>query len=76
MSRYLKEGGAECIILGCTELSLIKRESYLGAGYLDAMEVLARKSVLVSEACLKGEYQCLITKQEREQAREIGGNAG
>ena len=76
VSRYLKEGGAECIILGCTELSLIKRESYLGAGYLDAMEVLARKSVLVSEACLKGEYQCLITKQEREQAREIGGNAG
>ncbi len=76
VSRYLKEGGAECIILGCTELSLIKREGYLGAGYLDAMEVLARKSVLLSEACLKGEYQCLITKQERKQAREIGGNAG
>ena len=62
VSECLRENGAECIILGCTELSLIKREGRLGAGYLDAMENLARKSVLVSEACLKGEYQCLITK--------------
>ncbi len=76
VSEYLRKNGAECIILGCTELSLIKQKGHLGAGYLDAMEVLARKSVLVSGACLKGEYQCLITKQEREQAGEKSGSAG
>lgn len=61
VSGYLKKKGAECIILGCTELSLVKREYGIGAGYLDAMEVLARQAVLAGGAQLKGEYQCLIT---------------
>lgn len=42
----LKEDGADVIILGCTELSMIKRDYPIHSGYLDAMEVLARKAVL------------------------------
>jgi len=58
----LKEQGAEAIILGCTELSLIKRDHQIGAGFVDAMEVLARQSVLSCGKPLKKEYDCLITK--------------
>ncbi|MDF2943284.1 MAG: hypothetical protein K0S01_2142 [Herbinix sp.] len=62
ISEELKLGGAEAIILGCTELSLIKRDYAIGPGYIDAMEVLAMQSILLSEAKLKDEYKCLITK--------------
>ena len=37
--------GAEVIILGCTELSMIKRDEDIGHGFIDAMEVLAASSV-------------------------------
>jgi aspartate racemase len=57
----LKGLGAEVIILGCTELSLIKREQKIGSGFIDAMEVLARRSILLCEAKLKEKYQKLIT---------------
>lgn len=53
--------GAQAVLLACTELSLIKRDYPLGAGFLDVMEVLARKAVL-SCGRLKKEYECLITK--------------
>lgn len=52
--------GAQVILLGCTELSLIKKEFALAPGFLDVMEVLARKAVL-SCAKLKEEYEELIT---------------
>lgn len=52
--------GAEVILLGCTELSLIKKEFPLSKGFLDVMEVLARKAV-ISCARLKKEYEELIT---------------
>ena len=58
----LRRQGAEVIILGCTELSLIKRDEKIGAGFVDAMEVLARQSVLACDKPLKKEYECLITK--------------
>jgi aspartate racemase len=58
----LRNQGAEAIILGCTELSLIKRDHNIGAGFIDAMEVLARQSVLTCQKPLKREYACLITK--------------
>lgn len=58
----LRSQGAEAIILGCTELSLIKRDHPIGAGFIDAMEVLAQQSVLVCDKPLKQEYRCLITK--------------
>ena len=58
----LRRRGAEAIILGCTELSLIKRDENIGGGFLDAMEVLAKESVLACGKQVKAEYACLITK--------------
>ena len=56
----LREKGAEVILLGCTELSMIKKEYSLRPGFLDVMEVLAKCCV---ERCgtLKKEYRELIT---------------
>ncbi len=62
VAEELRSNGAEVIILGCTELSLIKRDYNIGAGFLDAMEVLAMRSVSLCEAKLKEEYKSLITK--------------
>ena len=62
VSHQLRQDGAEVIILGCTELSLIKRDFKLGPGYIDAMEVLAMRSIILSEAKLKKEYNILITE--------------
>lgn len=42
----LTEDGAQVIILGCTELSMVKRDYPLSPIYLDALEVLARAAVL------------------------------
>ena len=60
VSEELRAKGAQVIILGCTELSMIRRDEVIGPGYLDAMQVLAKCSV---ELCgtLKKEYQQLIT---------------
>jgi len=57
----LFNAGAEVIILGCTELSVIHRDYGIGSGFLDAMEVLAQKSVLLCGGKLKKEYSTLIT---------------
>lgn len=62
ISAELRQEGAEIIILGCTELSLIKRDYEIGPGYIDAMEVLAMRSIQLCEAKLKPEYDSLITK--------------
>ena len=61
-SDELRTQGAQAIILGCTELSLIKRDCRIGAGYLDAMGVLAQTCVLRCGGRLKEEYQELISK--------------
>lgn len=60
VSENLRGKGAEVILLGCTELSMARRDEIIGAGYLDVMELLARCSV---EACgqLKEEYREIIT---------------
>lgn len=62
VSEELRNDGAEVIILGCTELSLIKRDYPIGPGYIDAMEVLAVRSIQLCEGKLKEEYKSLITK--------------
>lgn len=54
--------GAEAIILGCTELSVIKRDHKIGPGFLDTMEVLAQQAVLRCEKPLKSQYRCLISR--------------
>jgi aspartate racemase len=61
VSEELRTNGAEVIILGCTELSLINRDNYIGAGYLDALEVLAKVSIENCQGNLKNQYKCLIT---------------
>ncbi len=66
VSGQLRKDGAEVIILGCTELSLIKRDFDIGPGFIDAMEVLAMRSVILSEAKLKFEYNFLITSQRKD----------
>ncbi len=60
ISESLFDKGAEVVLLGCTELSIIKKNNSLKAGYLDVLEVLAKTCV---EQCgtLKEEYKELIT---------------
>ncbi len=58
----LRQQGSEAIILGCTELSLIKKEQNIGPGYIDAMEVLAQQAVLRCGRPLRRQYENLITK--------------
>ena len=58
----LQTQGAQTIILGCTELSLIKRDYPIGPGFIDVMEVLAQRSVVCCGGKLKPDYQDLITK--------------
>ncbi len=57
----LKKDGADVIILGCTELSLIKRDEDVKDGVIDAMEVLAGSTITEAGARLKNEYNQLIT---------------
>ena len=61
-ARDLWQQGAEAIILGCTELSLVKRDNPIGPGFIDAMEVLAQQSVLRCGGVLKEEYTNLLTR--------------
>lgn len=59
VEEYLKSKGAQVLILGCTELSVAKRNGLVGPGYLDTLEVMARKAV--SECgVLKAQYEKLI----------------
>ena len=62
VQQELQQQGAQAIILGCTELSLIKRDYPIGGGFIDAMEVLAQQSVILCGGKLKQEYNCLISK--------------
>lgn len=52
--------GSQVIVLGCTELSLLKKDNDLGDGILDALEVLAKESVLACGKNIKPEYQTLF----------------
>lgn len=60
--RNLRQNGAEVIILGCTELSLVNRNGNPGSGFLDAMAALARRSVVACGKGLKSKYNKLITE--------------
>lgn len=56
--------GAEVVVLGCTELSMLKKGYDLGSGVLDALEVLAKESVLACGKRVKPEYDQLFTFKE------------
>ena len=60
-SDELFDQGCDCVILGCTELSLVKRDTALGHGYLDALEVLSKGCVKACGAPLKETYRQLIS---------------
>ncbi len=71
VSGQLFSRGAEIVLLACTELSLVKRDSAMGSykgsplgpEFVDILEVLARKAVL-SCGRLKDEYRDLIVKRQ------------
>lgn len=60
VSEHLKSAGAEVILLGCTELSVVGENYRIGEGCLDIMRLMAKCAV---ERCgkLKREYEDLIT---------------
>ena len=57
----VRKQGAECIVLGCTELSLIKRDRPVGPGVLDAL-VLAQASIKRCGKPLRPACKQLITQ--------------
>ena len=61
IKQQLRSTGAQVVVLGCTELSLLKKKFPLGDGILDALEVLAQESVLACHKQVKPEYQQLFT---------------
>lgn len=44
--RHLFNDGCDCLVLACTELSLIKRDEHLDKKYIDSMEALAKAVIL------------------------------
>ncbi len=62
IAKQLQDNGAQAIILGCTELSLIKRDHAIGPGFLDAMEILAQQAIVQCGKPLKENYRSLISK--------------
>lgn len=60
VSELLYGAGCDCIVLGCTELSLVKKDMGLDKRYLDALEVLSKRCVQACGAPLKEQYQRLI----------------
>lgn len=58
----LRDCGAEIILLGCTELSVLRRDQAIDPDFLDVMEVLAREVVLRCGKTLRPEYENLIKR--------------
>ena len=60
VAEHLKSAGAEVILLGCTELSVVGENYRIGEGCLDVMRLMAK---CVVERCgkLKKEYAEIIT---------------
>ena len=51
---YLKENNCDGVILGCTELSILKNDNNLdGDFYIDSLEMLARETIVKSGRKLK-----------------------
>ena len=56
----LQADGAQVVLLGCTELSLLKKQQELGTGILDVLDVLAKESVIACGKPVKPEYDNLF----------------
>lgn len=59
--QHLRNRGAEVILLGATELSVLAKDHALGKGFLDTTRILARESILRCGKRLKPEYDELIS---------------
>ena len=59
-SAHLREKGAQILVLGCTELSLIKKDYEIGNGYIDTLEVLAKYALKQCKKEVKEPYENLI----------------
>lgn len=57
----LRSRGAEVLVLGCTELSLIKRDHELGDGFADVLEILAKAALTACGKPIRPEYQKLFS---------------
>lgn len=58
IKNYLvKTEGAQAVILGCTELSLLKKKYDLGAGVIDTLDVLAKKSLEMCGKKINKKYE-------------------
>lgn len=49
ISQSLLNQGCECLVLGCTELSLLRREGLTQPWYVDSLEVLAYRTLALCE---------------------------
>lgn len=56
---FIKEKGAQAVVLGCTELSLLKKTYDLGRGVIDSLEVLAKEAVLSCNKEVNPEFAVL-----------------
>jgi len=56
---FMKQKNAEAIVLGCTELSLLKKNYDLGPGVIDTLEVLAKHSVQRCGKEINPEYETI-----------------
>ena len=62
ISQSLLNRGCECLVLGCTELSLLKKEGLNQPWYVDSLEVLAYQTILACQKTPVGfpsEFDCL-----------------
>lgn len=51
---------AQAVVLGCTELSLMKKAYNLGDGVIDTLEVLAKASLMACQKEIHPNYQTLV----------------
>lgn len=68
VSNSLFASGADAIILGCTELSVVKRDFRLGPGYIDCMEVLAAAAIERCGGRVKSGRQILKPRRKGRKA--------
>lgn len=61
---FIKEKMAQAIILGCTELSLLKQAYDLGDGVIDTLEVLAKTAILRCNKEVNPQYDKLCIPVE------------
>ena len=67
ISQSLLNRGCECLVLGCTELSLLRKEGLNQPWYVDSLEVLAYQTILASGKRPVGfppEFECLGGNEE------------